>query len=229
MLYFSYGSNLNKPHIHERVPSARFLTTAKLSDRRVVFNKKDIEIDGDANIITSPGREVWGALWDMSRSDLYDKLALYEKGYDFNEVRVLAGKDLVSASAFVAAPDTIDNHLRTSQEYREWIISGARDCGLSSDYIYRTFEWAWLIRSVKFTRSAVLGGRTFIGPALDALKMIYQVDDPDLGFEEFLEDLVVRETVNLTWELTDEEKAARILEQILKNGWMEEVKSEIDL
>lgn len=63
MLYFAYGSNLNKEQMKYRCPKARQVTSATLDGYRLVFR-------GVADVIKSPGYEVQGGLWKITKSCL---------------------------------------------------------------------------------------------------------------------------------------------------------------
>jgi hypothetical protein len=79
MLYFAYGSNLNKREMQRRCPDAIPLRKFTLQDARLVFR-------GVADVIAEPGATCPGALWritkDCERSlDIYEGIrsGLYQK------------------------------------------------------------------------------------------------------------------------------------------------------
>lgn len=72
MLYFAYGSNLNKKQMKARCPESVPITKTVLKNFKLVFNYY-------ADIVEIPGEIVYGAVYDVSDSDI-KKLNRYE-GY----------------------------------------------------------------------------------------------------------------------------------------------------
>lgn len=72
MLYFAYGSNLNKKQMRVRCPESVPMTKAVLKNFKLVFNYY-------ADIVETPGEFVYGAVYEVSDSDI-KKLNRYE-GY----------------------------------------------------------------------------------------------------------------------------------------------------
>lgn len=63
-LYFAYGSNMNWDQMRERCPSARFEFVAKAEGYRFAFTRFSKKRQcGVADIVASPGSEVWGAVF----------------------------------------------------------------------------------------------------------------------------------------------------------------------
>jgi hypothetical protein len=65
ILYFAYGSNLNRAQMATRCPSARALGVARLNAHRFVITS-----DGVANVISAPQRSVLGVLWSCTSRDM---------------------------------------------------------------------------------------------------------------------------------------------------------------
>ena len=88
MLYFAYGSNLDPQQLHQRCPSARFVTLAKLPDHRLAFTRyaKDRGC-GTCDGVPEPGQEIWGVVFDISEEDLrrMDESEGYQPGRPLNE------------------------------------------------------------------------------------------------------------------------------------------------
>ena len=68
-LYFAYGSNMNWDQMRERCPSARFEFVAKAEGLRFAFTRFSKKRQcGVADIVASPGSEVWGAVFAIPKS-----------------------------------------------------------------------------------------------------------------------------------------------------------------
>lgn len=72
MLYFAYGSNLNKVQMKRRCPDSVPIIKVKLEGYKLVFNRV-------ADIIESPDDAVYGAVYKVSDKDIKN-LDIYE-GY----------------------------------------------------------------------------------------------------------------------------------------------------
>src|SRR5271170_368989 len=71
MLYFAYGSNMHRPQMQERCPSARFADVAVLPDHKLAFTRKSAKRGcGVADVVFAPGRKVWGVLYKIADLDL---------------------------------------------------------------------------------------------------------------------------------------------------------------
>ena len=143
-LYFAFGSNLDQPRLHEHCPSARFVVPARLADHRLAFTleSKRNWHGGVADVLTSPGDEVWGALWVIDGTHAH---ALDEQEGVFRdppayrrvtvEVTTVAG-DVVRCRCYrVVRPDP--DEFAPSPAYLETLLRGARARGLPADYIAR--------------------------------------------------------------------------------------------
>ena len=88
MLYFAYGSNLDPQQLHQRCPSARFVTLAELPDHRLAFTRyaKDRGC-GTCDGVPETGQEIWGVVFDISEEDLrrMDESEGYQPGRPSNE------------------------------------------------------------------------------------------------------------------------------------------------
>lgn len=71
MLYFAYGSNMNREQIRKRCPSARFLGVAAMRNLRIAFTRKSIKRDcGVADVVPENGRIVWGVVYEICDHDI---------------------------------------------------------------------------------------------------------------------------------------------------------------
>ena len=88
--YFAYGSNLNWPQMKARCPSSRFICVARLLDHQFGITRHSrLRNCGTANVIPAPGKEVWGALYEICNEDLVI-LDGFEDGYRRQILQVYA-------------------------------------------------------------------------------------------------------------------------------------------
>jgi gamma-glutamylcyclotransferase (GGCT)/AIG2-like uncharacterized protein YtfP len=83
MLYFAYGSNLNKKQMKNRCPDSVPVVKVILKNYKLVFNYF-------ADVVETPGEIVYGAVYDVSNSDIR-KLNRYEgypRHYDIINIKV---------------------------------------------------------------------------------------------------------------------------------------------
>ncbi|QAT16669.1 gamma-glutamylcyclotransferase [Candidatus Velamenicoccus archaeovorus] len=137
MLYFAYGSNMNKKQMKERCPSSKFIKRAYVEGYEFVYDGYSQSRKGAvANIIKSENEKVWGCLFEINEDNL-SALDCYE-GY-FSRVydkKTIMVKDDEGKSHSVIV------YFRTGKEvgvphedYQCDVIQGAKDCGLPEDYI----------------------------------------------------------------------------------------------
>ena len=83
MLYFAYGSNLNQKQMKRRCKDSRFIKKITLKNYILIFRSKY----GAADIEKKMGKKVYGALYNISKSDerrldIYEEYpTLYKKMY----------------------------------------------------------------------------------------------------------------------------------------------------
>ncbi|PQE12443.1 AIG2 family protein [Rutstroemia sp. NJR-2017a BVV2] len=105
-VYFAYGSNLHLAQMAKRCPESRYLGIGKLRNYRWQINTR-----GFANVINSPGEEVWGLCFLLSRED--------ERRLDRNE-GVSTGayeKSLIPIDVFPALAMIVGRRVREVDEY----------------------------------------------------------------------------------------------------------------
>ena len=140
-LYFAYGSNLSEERLHERCPSARLETTARLPDYRLAFTRRSERWGGGvADIRPDGGAEVWGAVWRVPSGegaalDAQEGVHASPPRYRRLEVRVAtpAGKTLACLAYQVVEPEA--EHVPPSEAYLATLLRGARACSLASSYV----------------------------------------------------------------------------------------------
>lgn len=120
-LYFAYGSNLDPEQMERRCPDAIALGAARLKDWAWRIGGR-----GYATVSPSPGNHVWGAIWNVSDSDLasldrYEGVAggLYRRAL----ATVMTQNQPVEVHVYI---ENYDDYGVPRPEYLERIIAGAR-------------------------------------------------------------------------------------------------------
>jgi gamma-glutamylcyclotransferase (GGCT)/AIG2-like uncharacterized protein YtfP len=130
MLYFAYGSNMERAHMARLCPGAEAKGLARLADRRVFIAAR-----GYASVAPAPGETVHGVLWQVSARD-FTVLDGYESvgtGLYRREVIVIAGDaGAVEAAVYVAADARPG---RPRRAYVAAIAAAARAWDLPEDYV----------------------------------------------------------------------------------------------
>ena len=120
MIYFAYGSNMNRPHMQQRCPGVTHIGKFQLEGFRLVFKYH-------ADIIPKEGCIVHGGLWNITEDhekaldtyegypDYYGKY--YQDGVMFYRMREGYEKDFEAPSKW----------------YLKTIIQGYRDFGLRQE------------------------------------------------------------------------------------------------
>lgn len=88
---------------------------------------------GRANIIpaANPGEEVWGVVFEISDAEVLDKA---EAGYDRRSLEVVIDGKPARVETYIARPERTADNLKPSTEYLGYIIDGAAEHGLPTDY-----------------------------------------------------------------------------------------------
>ena len=143
-LYFGYGSSMDADRMRQTAPHARLIGPARLPDHVLAFSieSKNTWHGGVADILPSPGDEVWGALWLVPPEESH---ALDEHEGVFREppayrrvtveVTTPSGDRVRCRSYQVVMPDP-----RTpppSKAFKETLLRGARTAGLPAFYVAR--------------------------------------------------------------------------------------------
>jgi gamma-glutamylcyclotransferase (GGCT)/AIG2-like uncharacterized protein YtfP len=137
--YFAYGRNMAASAMELACPGHRYIGPAQLRDHRLAFTRRSLRTGtGVADAIEAAGEHVWGALYELREDDVS---ALDEKegngwAYERRCVRVAGGvgPDLLDALVYtVIEPD--GPHIQPSPEYRDALLTGARERGLPSEYV----------------------------------------------------------------------------------------------
>lgn len=134
--YFAYGSNMGQSALRERCPSARQLGTARVEGFRLGFTRRSEKRGGGvADLVPAPGRVVWGALFDLGDElELLDGYEGVPTAYRRELWKVTTPEGtLVEAWVYVVAQKAAET--LPSHEYWELLVEGAREAGLSAEYV----------------------------------------------------------------------------------------------
>lgn len=138
MYYFAYGSNMNHQQMKKRCPNSRFIKRAFLERYKFVYDGYSSTRNGAVANVIETGRKddiVWGGLFEINEDNLsaLDCYEGYPKSYDRKntEVKDDDGKCYDAIIYF----RTGKSEGKASQEYRNIVIQGAKDCGLPIEYI----------------------------------------------------------------------------------------------
>ena len=123
MLYFAYGSNLHHHQMKRRCKDSCFIKKIILKNYSLTFRSKY----GPADIEKNKGNKVYGALYDISKSD-EKKLDLYEEYptvyvkmfFQYNNHRVMTY--IMPKKTKIVPPTT---------RYLDIIKKGYKDCKLN--------------------------------------------------------------------------------------------------
>jgi hypothetical protein len=143
MLYFAYGSNMDWTQMRNRCPSASFVGVAKLPDHRLAFSRKSVQRDcGVADALPEIGRNVWGAVFQVSELDVgkLDKCEGYRPGREKNSywrrecMVFLDGEENRPVTAQTYFAEREHDPPPPNHAYMDQILSGARHWHLPADY-----------------------------------------------------------------------------------------------
>lgn len=138
MLYFAYGSNMCTERLRRRVPSARVHMPARLPDYTLRFHKRSTDGSGKCNIVPAPdsGAAVHGVVFAMDPNDRprLDRAEGLGSGYERTICTVQSGEGPLTAFAYVAMPDYIDDTLAPYRWYKALVVEGAREHDLPDAY-----------------------------------------------------------------------------------------------
>lgn len=137
MLYFAYGSNMERVQLKRRCPKAKFVSAAVLPDHELVFcGNSRMWGGGLADIRSLSGKKVEGVLWEISEAErkALDEYEGYPDLYVRTEVQVQTPAGKVAA-AFAYVIGNPGRDAPPSRPYKRLLISGAEEHGLSEQYI----------------------------------------------------------------------------------------------
>ena len=127
MLYFAFGSNLNRKQIKRRCKNSRFISRHILKNYQLVFRSKY----GAADIQRKKGSSVLGAIYDINRAD-EKKLDAYE---EFPKVYVKKYFKILGKKVMFYYMSNKTKQTEPSRRYLSSIIQGYKDCGYKDSHI----------------------------------------------------------------------------------------------
>jgi gamma-glutamylcyclotransferase len=136
LYYFAYGSNLHWPQMQRRCPSSRFICAARLPGYQFGITRHSRLRDcGTANVFLAPGKEVWGAVYDVSDADLI-VMDDFEDGYRREILSVdPIGNNRQPIHVLVYVAEIENQVPLPSAEYKRFILQGARHWQLPASYL----------------------------------------------------------------------------------------------
>jgi gamma-glutamylcyclotransferase (GGCT)/AIG2-like uncharacterized protein YtfP len=137
MLYFAYGSNLDRAAMRTRCPGARALGAAVLEGYKFF-----VGIDGWGSAKLSKGDTVHGVLWRLTPRDvaaLHAFELLHKKLYEVRHLPVLAGSQRQRAMVYLLRRRSPG---QPKPGYVEMIAASAREWQLPERYIRSVERWS---------------------------------------------------------------------------------------
>ena len=127
MLYFAFGSNLNRKQIKRRCKNSRFISRHILKNYQLVFRSKY----GAADIQRKKGISVLGAIYDINKTD-EKKLDAYE---EFPKVYVKKYFKILGKKVMFYYMSNKTKQTEPSRRYLSSIIQGYKDCGYKNSHV----------------------------------------------------------------------------------------------
>ena len=141
ILYFAYGSNLCLRRMRGRVPSAKRIGPALLPGYALRWHKRGADGSGKCTIAIA-AKDPVGVHGILYRVKANEKLQLdltegLGRGYDEASVTVETPAGPRQATTYIAAHSHINDSLMPYLWYRDLVIAGASEAGISDDYVRR--------------------------------------------------------------------------------------------
>ncbi len=140
-LYFAYGSNMNMEQMKVRCYSATPLAVAKLANHKVGFFGYSKVWDGaQETVVPTPGHDVWGVVYQLSFSDgdmldAWQDVRLDGTGPYFHYPHWVEDRHGNPYDVMFYKKDILGQPQKPSEEYLNWILTGARQHKLPEAYI----------------------------------------------------------------------------------------------
>ncbi|MFC1553161.1 gamma-glutamylcyclotransferase family protein [candidate division KSB1 bacterium] len=136
LLYFAYGSNMLHQQMKERCPGSKFIKQAFLIGYKFVYDGNSKKCAGAVgNIVKSKNSKVYGGLYEINEENLIalDGYEGYPNNYDRMEVEIEDNEDKIYEAKVYFRK--WKRRGKPSSLYRKIVIMGARECGISDEYI----------------------------------------------------------------------------------------------
>ena len=138
--YFAYGSNMSIDRKTDRTDTIRQAEVVCLKGYRLAFNKRaDNGKEVYANIVLSPGDEVWGVAYRCNPKaiETLDQVEGVSSGHYHRQQVDLATRagDTLHAETYIAGADYVVEETPPSDDYLGHLLEGAESHRLPGDYI----------------------------------------------------------------------------------------------
>ena len=130
MLYFAFGSNLNRKQMKKRCKDSKYIGCYKLKGYKLVFRHMYYG-GGVADVEKKNNSIVLGAIYKISKKD-EKKLDVYE---DFPKVYIKKYFKLYGRKVMFYYMPKKTKTIPPSKRYLNLIIQGYKDCGYKNNYI----------------------------------------------------------------------------------------------
>ena len=135
MLYFAFGSNLNRKQMKRRCSDSKYVGCYTLKNYKLSFRTNNYSggvIDGGvADIEKKKKSRVLGAIYKISKKD-EKKLDIYE---DFPSLYIKKYFKIYGKKVMFYYMPKKTKHVAPSKRYLNIIIQGYEDCGYRDSYI----------------------------------------------------------------------------------------------
>lgn len=137
LLYFAYGSNMNRNQMAFRCPDAKVAGTVRLEGYRLAFRENGRGI-GVATVLPEPDSFVDGVLWRISKRDErhLDHYEGFPYLYGKKSVTVTSRNDRkLAVMAYAMNSPYKDAPAMPSAAYLEGILNGCRQNAISTHFV----------------------------------------------------------------------------------------------
>jgi gamma-glutamylcyclotransferase len=132
MLFFTYGGMMNPEQLTKVAPKASFKFIAHLPETRMTFPNPD----GRPSIEPAPGNTVWGAVFEVSTTEL-KAITTHEESRGRRlqkDVKAVDRSGNKYPVAVFAAPANTEHH-PPSKDYMAKVVAGARHWQLPTGWV----------------------------------------------------------------------------------------------
>ena len=140
LLNFAYGSNLASRYVRQECPSAVTVMRAVLPNYRIEFRRYSTNLKGGiSTIMEAPGDLVHGIVYRIERAemDALDELENVGEGLYRREEFLVLGDDDAWHKADLYRVARPAGPFAVAPEYLAYMLEGAREHDLPSDYVTR--------------------------------------------------------------------------------------------
>ncbi|WP_081722318.1 gamma-glutamylcyclotransferase family protein [Geminisphaera colitermitum] len=170
LLYFAYGADMNGEQLALRGVRPAVVSIARLPGHRVEFFGYSRTWDGGMEtVVTSPGADVWGVLYQLSFQDgevldVWQDARQDGGGAYFHYPTEVIDKDGRGHLVLLYKKDVLGAPQPPSRDYLEFVVQGAVERGLPASYVNELRQKASkaaefpVPRRGKFSRAFLAGG-----------------------------------------------------------------------